>query len=143
MKKRWLLLLFAAISVFSYAQYQQAVQVEPLLKTDTTVIGQKIKYPVSQHPEVTISRVTIPPGISTGWHKHSVPVFAYMEQGTLNVQLEDSSTNTFAAGSSFAEVVNTYHNGTNKGKIDVVLIAIYLGGDSTVLSQKMLVKKAL
>ncbi|NLT02320.1 MAG: cupin domain-containing protein [Bacteroidales bacterium] len=130
------LLIFMWFALSVRAQYQASLLVEPLLHTDTTVLGQPIKYPGVASAEVTFSKVTIPPGASTGWHKHLVPVFAYVLSGTLTVELENGETNTFKTSSTFAEVFNVYHNGINKGDTDVVLLAFYLGGDGQPLSLK-------
>lgn len=137
MKKTALLaLFFSCLCLVLNAQYQASVLVEPLLKTDTTVVGQPITYPAFNKAEVTLAKVTIPPGASTGWHKHLVPVFAYVLSGTLTVELENGQTNTFPPQTTFAEVFNVYHNGINKGETAVVLLAFYLGGDGQPLSLK-------
>ncbi len=69
--KRILLLTFLIfILVTLNAQYNKGVIVETVLKTDTTSIGQKINYPQFDNSEVTIAKITILPGHSTGWHKH-------------------------------------------------------------------------
>lgn len=72
-------------------------------------------------------KITIPPGASTGWHKHEIPVFAYVVEGTLTVEYENHMPVVFTKNSSIAEVRGIYHNGTNKGAENAVLIAIYLG----------------
>lgn len=137
MKKALLSLLIVCVFCLpGCAQYQSEIIVENLLKTDTTVIGQKIVYPHFENDEVTISKVTIPQGKSTGWHKHSIPVFAYVLQGTLTVELENGSINTFLKNSTFSEVIDTYHNGTNLESQDVILIAFYLGEKGKPLSIK-------
>ena len=120
----------------SLAQYNNGVLIEPVLKTDTTSIGQKIIFPYSQKEEVSISKITIPSGASTGWHKHDYPVFAYVLKGTLCVQLENGEIKQFPENSCFAEVVDTFHNGFNNGKENVVLIGIYLGEKGKPLSVK-------
>jgi quercetin dioxygenase-like cupin family protein len=133
--KRLTLTIFAiCICLGLKAQYNNEIKVEPLLKTDTTSIGQKIIYPNFQNDEVTISKVMIPPGKSTGWHKHSIPVFAYVLKGTLTVEFENIKSRQFPEGSSFAEVLDTFHNGINKGKENVVLIAFYMGEKGKALS---------
>lgn len=137
MKKIYLTLLFIiAFCVDGFSQYNKDILIEPVLKTDTTSIGQKIDFPASLNDEVTILKVTIPPGSSTGWHKHESPVFAYVLKGTLSVQLDRVKTKQFSENSCFAEVVNTYHNGFNNGKENVVLIAFYLGEKGRALSVK-------
>lgn len=127
-------LLFISFNVFS--DYNKEVLIEPVLKTDTTSIGQKIDYPDFKNPEVSMMKVTIPPGKSTGWHKHAFPVFAYVLKGTLTIELEKNKTLEFPANSSFAEVIDTFHNGKNNGKEDVVLIAFFMGEKGKPLSVK-------
>jgi quercetin dioxygenase-like cupin family protein len=118
-------LIFAFLSLKS--QYNQGIKIEQLLKTDTTTLGQKIVYPNSVNDEVTILKITIEPGQSTGWHKHEIPVFAYILKGSLTVELEHNNTIVYPQNSSFSEVINTLHNGINKGNENVVLIAIFMG----------------
>jgi quercetin dioxygenase-like cupin family protein len=126
-------LLLLNVSVM--AQYNSAVKIENLLKTDTTSIGQRIVYPSFDNDEVTIAKVTIPPGQSTGWHLHRFPVFAYVLQGTLTVEVKDGRKLEFPANSTFAEVINLYHNGMNNGSVDLVLIAFFMGEKGKALSE--------
>ena len=134
MKKTILFLAAFCISVVASAQYNKEVVLETVLKTDTTSIGQKINYPGFADDEVSILKVTIPPGKSTGWHKHNFPVFAYVMKGTLTVEIENRKQLNFMANSSFSEVINTLHNGINKGNLPVVLIAFFMGEKGKPLS---------
>jgi len=134
MKRLWLVILVLCICLGAKSQYNKGVVLEPLLKTDTTSIGQKIVYPHFENDEVSIVKVTIPPGKSTGWHKHVFPVFAYVLLGTLTVEVENRKTLRFTAGSSLSEVINILHNGLNNGKEDVVLIAFFMGEKGKPLS---------
>ncbi len=131
------ILLAAALSglfLTGNCQYNSTIRVETVLKTDTTSLGQKINYPSFKDDEVTMLKLTIPPGQSTGWHKHEFPVFAYVMKGILTVEFEDGKTRTFPENSSFSEVININHNGSNQGKKDLVLLAIYLGEKGKKLS---------
>jgi quercetin dioxygenase-like cupin family protein len=138
--KKCAFLLFILISQYLFAestpQYNQDIKIERVLKTDTTSIGQKIEYLSTNNPEVTMLKVTIPPGKETGWHKHTFPVFAYVIDGTLSVEFKGGKKREFTKGSSFAEVINTLHNGRNECKEDLVLLAIYLGEKDKPLSKK-------
>jgi quercetin dioxygenase-like cupin family protein len=127
------LILLAFLSLTARSQYSGLI-IKELLHTDTTSIGQKITYPEFNDPEVTMLKITIPPGKSTGWHKHNIPVFAYVVKGTLTVELEDHRIMKFKEESTFAEMRETYHNGTNMEDSDLVLIAIYMGGKGQKLS---------
>ncbi|HNX55864.1 MAG TPA: cupin domain-containing protein [Prolixibacteraceae bacterium] len=134
MKKHLLtLILLAFISLTAKSQYSGLI-IKELLKTDTTSIGQKITYPDFADPAVTMLKITIPPGKSTGWHKHNIPVFAYVVKGTLTVELEDHREMKFNEESTFAEMRDTYHNGKNMENSDLILIAIYMGGKGQKLS---------
>ena len=116
------------------AQYSQDISVETLLKTDTTTIGQGFLYPDVQKDEITISKIILQPGTSTGWHKHEFPVFAYILEGNLTVDLGNGKYLDFSENTTFAEVINTLHNGMNKGDKKVVLIAFYLSEKGKSLS---------
>jgi quercetin dioxygenase-like cupin family protein len=109
------------------AQYSNEIKIEKLLKTDSTEAGQHISYPHITDEEVTMLKVTIPPGKSTGWHKHLYPVFAYVLQGTLTVQMDNNRKARFKKNSSVAESINKYHTGMNERKEPLVLIAFYMG----------------
>jgi len=134
MRRLYFTLLALLICLGGYAQYNKGVALETILKTDTTSIGQKIVYPNFANDEVSIVKVIIPPGKSTGWHKHVFPVFAYVLQGTLTVEVESHKTMQYPANSSFSEVINTLHNGMNNGKDDVILIAFFMGEKGKSLS---------
>ena len=126
------LIFFLSFSVFS--EYDKEVLIEPVLKTDRTSIGQEINYPDFKDEEVSILKVTLPSGKATGWHKHAFPVFAYVLKGKLTIELEKNKTLEFPQNSSFAEVIDTFHNGKNNGKEDVVLIAFFMGEKDKPLS---------
>lgn len=125
-------LISISFSVFS--DYDKGVLIEPVLRTGTTSMGQDIDYPDFKNEEVSIAKVTIPSGKVTGWHKHSFPVFAYVLKGNLTIELENSKTLEFPQNTSFAEVIDTFHNGKNNGKEDVVLIAFFMGEKDKPLS---------
>lgn len=134
--KRLLIICCVLFFVFSVrSQYNTNIIIEPVLKSDTTSIGQKIIYPQVSNAEVTMSKITFPSGSSTGWHKHDIPVFAYVLEGELTVELENGKIVQFKQGTAFAEVHDTWHNGKNNGAENLVLIAIYMGEKGKVLSK--------
>jgi quercetin dioxygenase-like cupin family protein len=134
MKRISFIIILTCICLTAKSQYNKGVVLETVLKTDTTSIGQKIVYPAFASDEVSIVKVTLPPGKSTGWHKHFFPVFAYVLKGTLTVEVENKKTLQFPVNSSFSEVINTLHNGVNNGNEDVVLIAFFMGEKDKPLS---------
>ncbi|MDP4209691.1 MAG: cupin domain-containing protein [Bacteroidota bacterium] len=134
MKKLAIIIVLITLCQLGKSQYNKGIVIEPLLKTDTTSIGQKIVYPQFANDEITIARITIPPGDSTGWHKHEFPVFAVVLEGTLTIELKHSKTLQFSKNTTFSEVINTLHNGVNKGKENVVLIGFFMGEKGKALS---------
>ncbi|OQA34626.1 MAG: Cupin domain protein [Betaproteobacteria bacterium ADurb.Bin341] len=110
------------------ADYAAAVKARLITKAEATGNGDKIRYPAFAHPEVSALEVDIAPGGETGWHKHPVPVYAYVLAGRLRVDLEGGQSLTFGPGDAIIEVVDTWHNGRNIGCVPVRLAVFYLGG---------------
>jgi quercetin dioxygenase-like cupin family protein len=115
-------------SAFS-ADYNSGVTSKVLVKSTLTGNGQKITYPLTDRAEITAMTVDLAPGAETGWHKHPVPVYAYVVSGNLSVELEDGKLLSFTAGEAIIEVVNTMHNGRNSGTVPVKLAVFYLGAE--------------
>jgi quercetin dioxygenase-like cupin family protein len=111
----------------SAGDYVGAVKADRILVTSTAGNGQPHRYLRTDSPEVTALTVVIPPGAETGWHLHSVPVYAYVLSGTLVVELADGTAMTFRQGEAIVEVQNLAHNGKNRGNDDVRLAAFYTG----------------
>lgn len=108
--------------------YDAAVKARLITKAETTGNGEKIRYPAFADPEVSALEVDIAPGGETGWHKHPVPVYAYVLSGYLRVDMEGGKSLTFNPGDAIIEVVDTWHNGKNIGCVPVRLAVFYLGG---------------
>jgi len=121
-----LLLLLMTVPALA-AEYDSGVTAKVLKKTAVTGNNDKITYPVTDKAEVTAMTVDLAPGAETGWHKHPVPVYAYVVAGQLSVELEDGRRLDFAGGDAIIEVVNTWHNGKNSGQVPVQLAVFYLG----------------
>ena len=103
-----------------------SVKVTPLLKTATSWDGKPLVYPAGQ-AEVTALIVEIAAGGQTGWHEHSVPSFAYVLEGTLEVTQGNGATCQLHVGDTLPEVVQTLHNGRALGDHPVKLFVLYTG----------------
>ena len=121
-----LFLFFFTLSALG-ADYQSGVSATVLKKSSVTGNGQKITYPVTDKAEVTAMTVNIAPGAETGWHSHPIPVYAYVVEGTLEVELEGGQIITYRSGDAIIEVVNILHNGRNRGSDEVRLVVFYAG----------------
>jgi len=112
-----------------------AVKVVSLLKTTESWNGAPIAYPDGQ-AEITALWIEIAPGAETGWHRHSVPSFAMLLEGTLELTLKDGRTKRLQAGEALAEVVDTAHNGRNVGDTPARLVVFYAGAVGQTLTAK-------
>ena len=117
------------VSPLLAAEYKTGVNVQLIKRSTTTGNGQKIVYPVTDNPEVTAMTVEILPGMETGWHTHLVPVYGYVMAGSLTVELEGGKELTFSEKDAIIEVVNSAHNGKNKGTQPVKLVVFYIGAE--------------
>jgi quercetin dioxygenase-like cupin family protein len=130
----WMMVAAAAwggacfLSGFSLAR-EPAPTVEVLLKSDKTILGQPISYPASAPSEVTAAIITMPPGASTGWHKHEVPLFAYILEGEVTVAYEGHGKRTYRKGDSFMEAIGTPHDGTSTGEAPASILAVFIGAE--------------
>ena len=122
-----------------WAQDYKNVEVSKVLISSVTSNGTPLKYLQTAQPEVTVLVVRVPPGGSTGWHKHPVPVYAYMLEGTLNVEIKGTQTCAFKKGDAILEVMNTLHNGYNSGSETATLVVFYTGavGVPNVVKEKV------
>ena len=132
----FVVILCASTTTLAEDAYHQDVKVDRILQTSVDSAGHRIEYPQSGTQEVTGVVVNIPAGASTGWHVHTVPCVAYVEQGTVTIQREDGSAKTVVAGQAFAEVVNLNHNGTNTGSVPARIILFAIGTQGTPVAVK-------
>jgi len=99
------------------------IDVTPVTRTNTTIIGQPIVVP--DHPDVIVSLATFPPGARIAEHQHPHPHFVYVLEGVLTVVNTDANkTIEVKAGDFVAEMQDTWHYGINKGAVPVKLLVI-------------------
>ncbi len=120
-------LQLAIVPALQAGDYVGQVKAEKILVTSTAGNGQPHLYLQTRHPEVTAMTVTIPPGAETGWHLHTVPVYAFVLSGRLVVELADGKSLNFKQGDAIVEVQNLAHNGSNRGGETVSLAVFYTG----------------
>ncbi|MGA1192932.1 MAG: cupin domain-containing protein [Kiritimatiellia bacterium] len=94
-------------------------------------------YPEGQ-PEITILKITVPPGVRLPLHYHPVINAGVMTAGELTVVTEKGQTNRLVAGDAIVEVVETLHYGMNEGRVPAEILVFYAGvkdGNITVINQ--------
>jgi quercetin dioxygenase-like cupin family protein len=75
-----------------------------LLKTDLDEI---------KGSEMQVWVAEIAPGAATGRHSHPAPRFVYVLEGSVVLELDGKSPQTFRAGQAFVEMPNAVHNFRN------------------------------
>lgn len=78
------------------------LKLTPVLETATTITGQPVRFPQGENQFVAVI-AEVAPGGQVGRHLHPVPLFVYMLEGTLSIEMDGHGTHTFNAGQGFAE----------------------------------------
>lgn len=102
-----------------------------LLESQQTIAGEPLAYPQSGQAKVTSAIITIPPGTSTGWHRHKVPLVAYLLSGELEMEYANGKRVQFKTGEALMEAITVPHIGANLGAIPARIFAAFLGTDKT------------
>jgi quercetin dioxygenase-like cupin family protein len=100
-----------------------------LLSTGKTVLGQTISYPAEAPAKVTAVIVAMQPGEETGWHKHDVPMLAYLLEGELTVDYGPEGARVYRKGEAVMEAIAVAHNGRNTGRSVARVLAVFMGAD--------------
>lgn len=103
------------------------VQVETLLKSTTSWDGEKLPPYAEGQPEVTILRIIIAPGTALPEHQHPFMNAGVLLSGRLIVKLDNGTTHQLEAGDALAEVVGTWHYGSNNGDTPAEILVVYAG----------------
>ena len=106
------------------------LKLTPVLETATTITGQPIRFPQGDN-QFTAVVAEVAPGGQVGRHMHPVPLFVYMLEGTLSIEMDGHGTHTFNAGQGFAEVTNSWHNGRNLTDKPVRFLIVFAGQKGT------------
>jgi quercetin dioxygenase-like cupin family protein len=127
------LLLSGAASIATAQPAQTGpvgLKLTPILETVTTITGQPIRFPHGDN-QFTAVLAEVAPGGQVGRHMHPVPLFVYMLEGTLSIEMDGHGTHTFSAGQGFAEVINHWHNGRNLTDKPVRFLIVFSGQKGT------------
>jgi len=125
--RRGILLATALVAVGAGLVWGQVgLRSTTVLQTSTTAIGQPIEFPLMRN-QFTGAIVEIAPGGQVGRHMHPVPNFVYVLEGQLTIEAEGHPARTYSAGEAFAESVNTWHNGLNRGSAPVKFFVVFAG----------------
>jgi len=125
-------LLFAVclallLSQNASAEEANGVRVDVLSKSGSSWNGEALPVYPEGKPEITILKITIPPGAFLPLHEHPVINAGVLLRGVLTVVTENGGILHLKAGEAIIEVVNTWHSGRNEGNEPAEIIVFYAG----------------
>jgi quercetin dioxygenase-like cupin family protein len=124
--------LISVLSIIAFIQIasvlaEQDVTVIDIMKGSRTIGGQGIEYPKTDKAEIASVKIEIQPGKESGRHMHPFPTYIHVLEGTLTVEVEDGSRQSFKAGSGFLEAVHIWHNVKNLEEAPLRFLAVTAG----------------
>ena len=96
---------------------------------ELTTLDQPLAYPKKTPAQVSSDILTLEPGQETGWHRHRVPQYVYILEGTLSVEYDAGVVKQYAPGTAYLEAEDIWHNGTNAGEDTVRMLTVYMGAE--------------
>lgn len=138
MRNTLMTLLFLAVSVAAVgpiaalaqnkpAPPTSAVSITPVSQDSVTIAGEPELYLNTPEPQVTSVVFTFPPGSVSQWMTHPAPAYVYVLEGTLVVEFEDGSRQTFHAGQGFLQCRSKWHRGRNDSSQTMRFLAVFFG----------------
>jgi len=103
-------------------------QVVEGLRSDRTMADEPLVFP-REDASVHALIVSLAPGEVTAWHRHGVPLFAYVLDGAVTVGSGALGTRRYGARTELLEAMDVAHQGRNDGDVPVRILAVYLIGD--------------
>jgi quercetin dioxygenase-like cupin family protein len=93
-----------------------AIRTTELLRTTTTVLGAPLLLPRESMVELEVrsAMVELDPGADTGWHEHTVPLYAHILDGALEVTYRTDAgdeVKLYGPGDTFMEAEGIVHRG--------------------------------
>ncbi len=107
-----------------HAQQVPSVKRTILLKQDMTIPGR----------EAVMAIVDLPPGSAEGRHTHPAEVFAFVQEGTITLEIEGKPTATLKAGDYFYLAPGKIHQAINSSSSPAKLAAVFVAEKGTPLT---------
>jgi quercetin dioxygenase-like cupin family protein len=133
--------LGAGIMFWSANRGDALEEVNTLLVTSETILGQPFSYPTKNPARVTAAIVTMPPGGTTGWHEHPVPLFGYMLEGEITVDYGPHGKRVYRKGDALMEAIDAAHDGHNTGQGVARILAVFMGAEGVSNTMKVAAPK--
>ena len=121
----WIIASLMLISIESSAEPPE-ISVETIGSWDHTILDQPFVYPEGQS-NITAAIITVKPHAKIDLHKHPVPLFVYILQGSITVTYDDIGEIVYRTGDAFIEAFNWPHRARNSGRGVVKILTVYSG----------------
>jgi len=121
------IILLLSLSGNGWAREPGGVTVQVLTKSTLSWDGSQLPHYPRGMPEITILKITIPPGVELPLHQHPVINAGVLLKGQLTVVSEDHKTMRLKAGDPIVEVVGKWHYGKNDGGEPAEILVFYAG----------------
>lgn len=119
--------LLVYVSTSATVLGQETFVTEPGFKGSMTITGKPIQYPDTDMPLIVGRLIEFQPGEETGWHKHPVPTYTHVIDGTLTIEFEDGTREDHHAGNGFLDAMDVWHTGKNMGTTPLRVVVVVLG----------------
>lgn len=114
---------FLSAMIMGTASFQATAHETTVSKPEKKIIHQAA-LAGTDGLEMTVAHVAVPAGFVGGKHLHPGPVFVYVLEGELTVELE-GETKTFRAGELYPEDINTAMVGKNLSTTDDLKLLVF------------------
>jgi len=115
---------------------ETGLQMEVLLKSGHTWDGAALPAYPDGPPEITIVKLTVPPGTELPIHRHPFINGGMLLSGELKVRSESGQETHIRAGDAVLELVDTWHAGRNEGTEPAVALVFYVGTPGVPLTER-------
>jgi quercetin dioxygenase-like cupin family protein len=116
-----------SILILGMASFSVTAQEEYVTKAQKLVLH-KAPLPGVDGMEVEVAHFAIPAGFVGGKHRHPGPVYVYVLEGELTVELEDGPK-TFKAGELYPEDIDVAMVGKNLSATDDLELLVFQVGE--------------
>lgn len=134
--KRLLSTALASVMLVGMANFQAADAGQEYVPKVQAKTLHKAPLPGVEGKEIVVKHFALPAKYVGGKHVHPGPVFVYVLEGELTVELE-SETKTFKAGELYPEEINAAMVGKNLSGTDDLEILVFQVGD---IGKPMMIK---
>ncbi len=133
--------LAVVVAGCSSSRLSSDLQSTQLIKSTRSWDGQLLPAYGNGTPEVTILRITIPPGYTLPMHKHTVINAGVLLKGELTVITKSGDVLHLEPYDPIVEIVEKWHYGKNEGDGPAEIIVFYAGEEGEPITIKKTAKE--